>query len=202
LAFGWPYLGIPCPIRTALPFPFRATFVTKVAQLVGVNMFSNLIRVVLVIQILCALVFVSEFIGEVFGLKLLNLPWRWHEYIEISAVLGLLIGMGVTIYTLHSTLRRNQKVEDQLLLASGEFETLLNLKFKQWSLTGAETEVARLIIKGFSTSEIASYRGKSEGTIKAQSAAVYKKSGVGGRTQLLVSFVEDMVDQAIEANEK
>lgn len=161
-------------------------------------MFSNLIRAVLIIQILCALIFVSEFIGEAFGVHVLNLPWKWHEYIEISAVLGLLIGMGVTIHTLRTTLMRNQKVEDQLLVASGEFETLLKLKFKLWGLTRAEKEVAHLIIKGFSTAEIATFRGKSEGTIKAQSAAVYKKSGLGGRTQLLVSFVEDMVDHAVE----
>jgi DNA-binding CsgD family transcriptional regulator len=172
-----------------------------VAQLIGASMFSNLIRIVLIIQILCALVFISEFTGEVFGIKILNLPWRWHEYIEISAVLGLLIGMGVTIYTLRTTLMRNQKVEDQLLLASGEFDTLLKLKFTSWALTPSEKEVAHLIIKGFSTSEIASIRGKSEGTIKAQSAAIYKKSGLSGRTQLLVSFVEDMVDHAPNAHE-
>ncbi len=159
-------------------------------------MFPSAIRLILLIQILCALVFLSEFIGQVFGIKALDLPWQWHEYIELSAVAGLLIGMGVTIYTLRTTLVRNKKVEEQLMLASGEFEKLLTLKFKQWQLTPSEKEVAHLIIKGFSTSEIANFRGKSDGTIKAQSAAVYKKSGLAGRTQLLVSFVEDMVDHA------
>ena len=164
-------------------------------------MLPSVIRFILILQILCALVFISEFIGQVFGITTLDLPWQWHEYIEISAVAGLLIGMGVTIYTLRATLQRNRKVEDQLLLASGEFEELLKLKFKQWSLTKAEKDVAHLIIKGFTTSEIAEFRGKSEGTIKAQSAAVYKKAGVNGRTQLLVSFVEDMVDHGRENNQ-
>ena len=158
-------------------------------------MYPSLIRVIFILQIICAVLFTSEFIGQVFGVKALDLPWQWHEYIEISAVAGLLIGMSVTIYALRNTLERNRKIEDQLLVASGEFEELLKLKFKQWSLTKAEKDVAHLIIKGFTTPEIAQIRGKSEGTIKAQSAAVYKKSGINGRTQLLVSFVEDMVDR-------
>lgn len=101
-------------------------------------MFSKLIRFTLVVQIVFAIIFLAEFIGQVFGWHLLNLSWQWHEVIELSAVLSLIIGMAVTTYTLRETLMRNKKVEDQLLLASGEFEELLKLKFKQWGLTPAE----------------------------------------------------------------
>jgi DNA-binding CsgD family transcriptional regulator len=163
-------------------------------------MYSNFIRFILIAQILCALVFISEFTGQIFGIRILHFPWEWHEAIEISAVFGLIIGMGATIYTLSETLKRNKQVEDQLLLASGEFGKLLRLKFKQWGLTPAEKEVAQLSIKGFSVAEVASLRGKSEGTIKAQNAAIYRKAGMSGRTQLLVSFVEDMVDHGMEKN--
>jgi DNA-binding CsgD family transcriptional regulator len=165
-------------------------------------MFSNLIRFILVIQILFAIIFIIEFTGQIFGWHFLNLSWHWHEMIELSAVLSLIIGMGVAVYTLRKTLMRNQKVEDQLLLASGEFEKLLKMKFELWGLTRAENEVALLSLKGFSTAEIAQLRGKSEGTIKSQNAAIYRKAGVNGRTQLLSSFVEDMVDYAIEAGKK
>ncbi len=145
-------------------------------------MLSNLIRFILIIQIIFAVIFISEFTGQIFGWHFLNLSWQWHEMIELSAILSLIIGMGVTIYTLRKTLKRNQKVEDQLLLASGEFEKLLKMKFKLWGLTRAEKEVALLSIKGFSTAEIAKLRDKSEGTIKSQNAAIYRKSGMSGRT--------------------
>lgn len=164
----------------------------------GAPMLSHLIRFTLVIQIIFSVIFITEFTGQVYGIHFLNLSWKWHEAIELSAILSLIIGMGVAIYTLRKTLNRNQRVEDQLLLATGEFETLIKIRFKQWGLSRAEKEVAHLAIKGFSITEIAELRGKSEGTIKAQNAAIYRKAGVNGRTQLLVSFVEDMIDRTVE----
>ena len=39
-------------------------------------------------------------------------------------------------------------------------------------------------------------RGTSEGTVKAQSNAIYRKAGVTGRTQLLSLFLEDLMGDA------
>ena len=41
--------------------------------------------------------------------------------------------------------------------------------------------------------EIARLRETSEGTIKAQTAAIYRKAQVTGRPQLLSLFIEDMM---------
>ena len=51
----------------------------------------------------------------------------------------------------------------------------------------------RFAIKGMSTQEIAGLRGVSEGTIKAQTNAIYRKAGISGRAQLLSLFIEDMI---------
>jgi DNA-binding CsgD family transcriptional regulator len=93
---------------------------------------------------------------------------------------------------------RNRKVEDQLLLARGEFAALLEARFEQWGLTIAEQDVAMMGIKGFSIAEVAEMRGTSEGTIKAQNASIYRKAGVTGRNPLLVSLVEDLIDVGVE----
>ncbi len=42
--------------------------------------------------------------------------------------------------------------------------------------------------------EIAEARGSAEGTVKAHSAAVYRKAGVTGRLQLLSLFVDELVE--------
>lgn len=61
-------------------------------------------------------------------------------------------------------------------------------------LTPAERDVALFALKGFSLAEIAAFRATSEGTVKAQTNAIYRKAGVSGRTQLLSLFVDDLID--------
>jgi DNA-binding NarL/FixJ family response regulator len=47
-----------------------------------------------------------------------------------------------------------------------------------------------------SIADIARLRQTSEGTVKAQSNAIYRKAGVNGRTQLLSLFIEDLMEAA------
>jgi len=70
---------------------------------------------------------------------------------------------------------------------------LLEEKFDIWALTAAERDVALFSIKGLSTAEIAALRDTSEGTVKAQTNAIYRKAGVSGRPQLLSLFIEDLM---------
>ena len=69
--------------------------------------------------------------------------------------------------------------------------------FTDWRLTPAERDVAVFLVKGLSTRYIADLRGTSEGTIKAQTNAIYRKAAVTGRTQLLSTFIEDLMDDAL-----
>ena len=79
------------------------------------------------------------------------------------------------------------------MAARGAFLDLLDEHLTRWALTTAERDVALLAIKGLSIAEIAALRNTREGTVKAQSAAVYRKAGVSGRAQLLSLFVEDLM---------
>ncbi|HLS58150.1 MAG TPA: helix-turn-helix transcriptional regulator, partial [Paracoccaceae bacterium] len=63
-------------------------------------------------------------------------------------------------------------------------------------LTPSERDVAWFTLKGLSIAEIARMRQTSEGTVKAQSNAIYRKAGVSGRAQLLSLFIEDLIDEA------
>ena len=67
-------------------------------------------------------------------------------------------------------------------------------KFGEWALTVAEKDVALFLLKGMSTHEISDLRQTSEGTVKAQTNAIYRKAGVTGRPQLLSLFIDDLMD--------
>jgi DNA-binding CsgD family transcriptional regulator len=66
-------------------------------------------------------------------------------------------------------------------------------QFDAWQLTPAEAEVGLLTLKGLSHAEIAQLRNASERTIRDQARAVYRKSGVAGRTELSAFFLEDLL---------
>ena len=53
-------------------------------------------------------------------------------------------------------------------------------------------KVARRL--GLTTQEIASLRNTSEGTVKAQTNAIYRKADVGGRPQLLSIFIDELMN--------
>nr|HMN69592.1 helix-turn-helix transcriptional regulator [Bdellovibrionales bacterium] len=62
-----------------------------------------------------------------------------------------------------------------------------------WKLTISEKEVAFLLLKGLSLKEIAEIRKTSEKTARAQSTAIYEKSGLSGRSELAAFFLEDLL---------
>jgi DNA-binding NarL/FixJ family response regulator len=50
-----------------------------------------------------------------------------------------------------------------------------------------------------SIAEIATLRNTSEGTVKAQTNAIYRKAGVSGRPQLLSVFIDDLLEETTPA---
>lgn len=154
--------------------------------------FGVTIAVLVVVQVLCALFFLANILSSIIGFAPIN--WQLSEFIELGAALGLLIGVGLSVYVLMTTLRENRKMEGQLRAASGAFMELLHERFREWGLTPAESDVALFAIKGMSTAEISGLRGVSDGTIKAQTNAIYRKAGVTGRTQLLSQFLDDLIE--------
>jgi DNA-binding NarL/FixJ family response regulator len=67
-------------------------------------------------------------------------------------------------------------------------------RFTDWGLTPAEKDVALFIVKGFSIQEISGLRETSDGTVKAQMAAIYRKAGVSSRAQLVTLFIDHLID--------
>ena len=155
---------------------------------------------VLLIQVLCAFFFVSDIIFTIFGVRSRPINWQTRELLEVGAAIGLILGVFLGWVALRRTLKRSEVAEGKLRVASGEFMALLEDHFQEWGLTPAERDVALFAIKGFSTQEIADLRKTSEGTIKAQTNAIYRKAGVSGRPQLLSLFIDDLMGDALNGN--
>lgn len=153
-----------------------------------------ILGLVVVVQLICALFFIGQIAISVFGLPIGPINWTYHELIEIGAALGLLIGSVFGALALRSARQRSHAAEAALKRAQGAFKDVLEMRFADWDLTAAERDVALFAIKGYSTQDIAGLRGVSEGTVKAQSNAIYRKSGVSGRAQLLSLFIDELVE--------
>lgn len=145
-------------------------------------------------QVACAFFFLSDIFFSVFGFQGRPISWELYELMEIGAAVGLVLAVILGAVMLRRTMRRQDAAEEKLRRASGIFMDLLNERFAGWGLTPAEADVALFAIKGMSTAEIAGLRNTSEGTVKAQTNAIYRKAGVAGRPQLLSLFIEDLMD--------
>lgn len=147
----------------------------------------------LLVQVCCAGVFVLDILLSIFGFYPVPLAWTTRELMEMGATLGLLLGGVFGGLLVWRSFRDLREAEARLLRASSAFMEMLTARFEQWGLTAAERDVALFAIKGMNVQEIAQLRETSEGTVKAQTAAIYRKAGVTGRPQLLSLFIDDMM---------
>lgn len=69
----------------------------------------------------------------------------------------------------------------------------IDQQFERWSLSPAEQDIARLLLKGLSHKEIAWLRGVNETTVRQQARAMYRKAGLSGRNDLAAFFLEDLL---------
>lgn len=161
----------------------------------------TLVIVLFGVQAACALFFVSDIVMTLVGVRAAPISWQTRELLEIGAGLGLVLGMVLGWLAFRRTERAGRVAEEKLRRASAAFMDLMQERFAGWGLTTAERDVALFAIKGLSTAEIAGLRGTSEGTIKAQTAAIYRKAGVTGRPQLLSLLIEDLMDDTAVSTE-
>ena len=147
----------------------------------------------LIVQALCALVFVLDIVLPVLGYFPRHVAWTAQEVMEIGALIGLVLGLIFGALLVWRNFADLKAAHARLDRASGAFADLLNARFDEWGLTLAERDVALFAIKGLTVQDIARLRATSEGTVKAQTAAIYRKADVSGRPQLLSLFIEDLM---------
>ena len=169
----------PVPRPAALPWRVRFRWIWTLA--------------LFLFQLVCAAVFLLDMLSSLFDVRTTPISWSAREMLELGAACGLLGGLGLAAWLLADAVRSRHLAEDRLARVSGDFGALLQQRFTEWGLTTAERDVALFVIKGFTTAEIAGLRKTSEGTVKAQTAAIYRKAEVVGRSQLLSLFIDELL---------
>lgn len=159
------------------------------------NSQTSLLWLLLVVQALCAAFFLTDAVLDWTGGE--NAGFRHLHGFELFLAIALIGGLIATIALIRAQNQRVQDMQRQLSVAQGAFAQIIETQFSEWQLSEAESDVAMLAIKGLSIAEIARLRKTKEGTIKAQSAAVYRKAGVSGRLQLLSFFVEELLSDRL-----
>lgn len=131
----------------------------------------------------------------------------WHAIIEGSIALIALLGVFFLMKDSFGLKKRLQKQLENYAILEKEaaqwrasahqysegLSKAIDGQLSKWKLSEAEKEVAFLLIKGLSFKEIAEVRKTSEKTARAQSHAVYSKSGLTGRNELAAFFLEDLL---------
>lgn len=69
----------------------------------------------------------------------------------------------------------------------------MNAQFDAWELTGAERDTALMLLKGHSHKRIGKLTERSERTVRQHAVAVYRKSGLAGRSELSAFFLEGIL---------
>jgi DNA-binding CsgD family transcriptional regulator len=153
----------------------------------------NLVIALIGVQTVCALIFLLDVVQD------LQEPVvsYWHMVPEALASIALLIGIGFQVVYLLHLLQRKASLERSVGMASAQLQDIIQSHFDSWKLTASERDVAALMIKGLSISEIASVRGSADGTIKAHLNAIYRKSNARNRAEVLSHIMDALIDRPL-----
>lgn len=98
---------------------------------------------------------------------------------------------------LEQTVAVRQAERDEWRLRAGRvlqgLAEAMSEQFAEWGLTDAERETALMLLKGYSHKRIGKLTNRSERTARQHAVAVYRKSGLAGRSELSAFFLEDLL---------
>lgn len=144
-------------------------------------------------QIVCAVVFLLDVVADFSEMSAMD----WHLVPEALASLALLAGIAVQLLYLKQVLQRKASLERSVGLASSALQAVIQSHFDDWKLTASERDVAALMVKGLSISEIAQVRGSADGTVKAHLNAIYRKANARNRAEVLSHIMDTLIDKPL-----
>lgn len=167
----------------------------KLAELFNSKETLGLSSLILV-QIFCAGFFMLDALSDFFSDDYTSI---YHLYIEFIAALVLWLSVYVEVRQLLQLLRRQAHLEAHYRQSQLTLHEVMVANFNRWELSPAEYDVAMFLFKGCSPSEIAEMRGTSDGTVKAQLSAIYRKAGVQNRAELMMGVIDDIYSKDLSS---
>ena len=144
-------------------------------------------------QVVCAVVFFVDVLRDMSELGGMD----WSMLPEAMASVALFVGIAFEVVYLLHLLRRKASLERSVGMASAALQTVIESHFDEWKLTASERDVAALMVKGLSISEIAGVRGSAEGTVKAHLNAIYRKANARNRAEVLSHIMDTLIDKPL-----
>lgn len=134
-----------------------------------------------------------------------------QDAVSLLLTITAAVGVALLVQRMHVQHEESMALVRELEIARDEGEAwrskvqaaLVGIKvemdrqFHSWGMTSAERDVGLLLLKGLNHKEIASLRGTSEATVRQQAQAIYKKSGMPGKTAFCAYFLEDLFAPAV-----
>lgn len=158
---------------------------------------ESIARITMVILAGCCTFFALDVVIDVMSSAELGTLNRVHLVVESVATVSILISLLLLRDYIRVTRAHETSLKASLDAMKQGLNTMILQKVDSLHLTPAEQEVAILTLKGYSLAETASLRGTSEGTVKVQAHAVYRKANVSSRAELILFCIEDAVEASI-----
>jgi DNA-binding NarL/FixJ family response regulator len=117
-----------------------------------------------------------------------------HLLFEVFSAVALILAIRILIRQMRWLQARNGRQSQSLQFLRGEMDSFANDKFDKWNLSPAERDIAMYMLKGLSIADIAAARSTAEGTVKAQTSNIFRKTGVSSRTELMSLFLDEFLD--------
>ena len=159
---------------------------------------TSALRYVTLILILSVIFFIFDVASDVYeriiassAPSLLDLT---HLFFEVFSAGPLILAIRILVRQLRWLEERNTQQSESLSFLRGEMDSYMHGKFDEWSLTSAERDIAMYMLKGLSIAEIAAARSTAEGTVKAQTSNIFRKTSVASRLELMSLFMDEFLD--------
>ena len=135
------------------------------------------------------------------------LPAEQHSWVITSGLFAVFTSLTaadavIAFYRFRSYFEAQRKT--RLAPGAGEIvfkEAVISHYRAEWGLSGAESDVALFVAKGFSNAEIAEIRGCAIATVKSQLDSIYQKSGLETRYQI-IAFGTDEVCAIAQSSQR
>jgi DNA-binding CsgD family transcriptional regulator len=136
----------------------------------------------------------SDIYERIIAINMPSLLDLAHLVFEIFSAAALILAIRILLRQLRWLRARNSEQSKSLSFLRGEMDSFARSKFDQWNLTLAERDIAMYMLKGLSIAEIAAARSTAEGTIKAQTSNIFRKTGVASRMELMSLFMDEFLE--------
>lgn len=147
-----------------------------------------MVTAIVMLQAVAATFYVAECIGDIAEDGIIG-----EVMVEAAIALALVVGVFFGTWQLRQMLAETRLRATAVAVAQGALADLIRVRFAEWEFTPAQADVALFLLKGCDISDIAQLRDVASGTVRAQLASIYQKTGVTSQAQFMSLFLDDLI---------